>query len=80
MIDIVIPVRDFYRNIPGQGKVKELTKGKSYERGVVFAYNGVESKHFFIRTDLGDMKVYYKKNMFITKSMSRDNKLKELGI
>jgi hypothetical protein len=79
MIDIVIPVRDFYRNIPGQGKVKELTKGKSYEFGG-FVYNGVESKHLFIRTDLGDMKVYYKKNMFITKSMSRDNKLKELGI
>ena len=73
MIDIVIPVRDFYRNIPGQGKVKELTKGKQYECGV-------EGKSFFLRTDLGDMKMYSKKNMFITKSMSRDNKLRELGI
>lgn len=34
MIDIVIPVRDFYRNITGQGKVKELTKGKQYECGI----------------------------------------------
>jgi hypothetical protein len=76
MIDIVIPVRDFYRNIPGQGKVKELTKGKQYECGI----ETLGRTHFFIRTDLGDMKVYYKKNMFITKSMSRDNKLKELGI
>jgi len=76
MIDIVIPVRDFYRNIPGQGKVKELTKGKQYECGIETLGN----KSFFLRTDLGDMKVYYKKNMFITKSMSRDIKLKELGI
>lgn len=76
MIDIVIPVRDFYRNIPGQGKVKELTKGKQYECGI----ETLGRTHFFIRTDLGDTKVYYKKNMFITKSMSRDNKLKELGI
>jgi len=76
MIDIVIPVKDFYRNIPGQGKVKELTKGKHYECGIETLGN----KSFFLRTDLGDMKMYTKKNMFITKSMSRDNKLKELGI
>jgi hypothetical protein len=76
MIDIVIPVRDFYRNIPGQGKVRELTKGKQYECGIETLGN----KSFFLRTDLGDMKMYTKKNMFITKSMSRDNKLKELGI
>ena len=76
MIHIVIPVKDFYRNIPGQGKVKELTKGKQYECGI----ETLGKKHFFIRTDLGDMKVYYKKSMFITTSMSRDNKLKELGI
>lgn len=76
MIHIVIPVKDFYRNIPGQGKVKELTKGKQYECGI----EKLGSTHFFLRTDLGDMKVYYKKSMFITTSMSRDNKLKELGI
>ena len=76
MIDIVIPVKDFYRNITGQGKVKELTKGKQYECGIETLGN----KSFFLRTDLGDMKMYSKKNMFITKSMSRDNKLKELGI
>ena len=76
MIDIVIPIKDFYRNIPGQGKVKELTKGKQYECGIETLGN----KRFFLRTDLGDMKMYSKKSMFITKSMSRDNKLKELGI
>ena len=76
MIDIVIPVKDFYRNIPGQGKVKELTRGKQYECTIETLGN----KSFFLRTDLGDMKMYSKKNMFITKSMSRDNKLKELGI
>lgn len=75
-IEIVIPVKDFYRNIPGQGKVKELTKGKQYECGIETLGN----KSYFLRTDLGDMKMYTKKNMFISKSMSRDNKLKELGI
>lgn len=77
MIEIVVPVRDFYQNIPGQGKVKELTKGKLYECGIE-KLNSIT--YFFIRNDLGDMKVYHKKNMFITKSMSRDNKLKDLGL
>jgi hypothetical protein len=71
MIEIVIPVRDFYRNIPGEGKVRELTKGKQYECGV-------EGASFFLRTDLGDMKMYSKKNMFITKSKSRDNKINQI--
>lgn len=75
MIEIVIPVKDFYRNIPGQGKVKELTKGKSYECGIENDYG---KKYFFVRTDLGDMKMYCKKNMFITKSKARDNKIKQI--
>jgi hypothetical protein len=75
MIEIVIPVRDFYRNIPGQGKVKELTKGKSYECKIDYNYG---SKYFSIITDLGDKKTYCKKNMFITKSKSRDNKIKQI--
>jgi hypothetical protein len=75
MIEIVIPVRDFYRNIPGQGKVRELTKGKLYECGIESDYG---KKFFFVRTDLGDMKMYSKKNMFITKSKSRDNKINQI--
>ena len=46
MIDIVIPIKDFYRNIPGQGKVKELTKGKQYECGI----EKLGSTYFFILT------------------------------
>ena len=75
VIDIVIPVKDFYRNIPGQGKVKELTKGKPYECGLE-QMGG--KKYFFLKTDLGDMKMYCKKNMFITKTKARDNKIKEI--
>ena len=75
MIEIVVPVRDFYQNIPGQGKLKELTKGKLYECGIE-KLNSIT--YFFIRTDLGDMKMYCKKNMFITKSKARDNKIKQI--
>jgi hypothetical protein len=76
MIDIVIPVRDFYRNIPGKGKVRELTKGKQYECGIETFK--VFYKSFYLRTDLGDMKMYSKKSMFITKAKSRDNKIKQI--
>jgi len=75
MIEIVIPVRDFYRNIHGKGKVRELTKGKQYECGIE---NNYGKKYFFVRTDLGDMKMYSKKNMFITKATARDNKIKQI--
>lgn len=75
MIDIVIPVRDFYRNIPGQGKVKELTKDKPYECRVEYDYG---KKYFYLITDLGDMEMYSKKNMFITKATARDNKIKQI--
>lgn len=75
MIEIVIPVRDFYRNIPGKGKVKELTKDKSYECRIEYDYG---KKYFFVRTDLGDVKMYCKQNMFITKAKARDNKIKQI--
>lgn len=75
MIEIVIPVRDFYRNIPGQGKVKELTKGNPYECKIDYNYG---SKYFSVITDLGDKKTYSKKNMFITKATARDNKIKQI--
>ena len=40
--------------------------------------NDYGKKYFFVRTDLGDMKMYCKKNMFITKAKARDNKIKEI--
>jgi len=75
MIEIVIPVRDFYLNIPGQGKVKELTKGKPYECKIEYYHS---YKYFSVITDLGDKKTYCKKNMFITKATARDNKIKQI--
>ena len=75
MIEIVIPVRDYYQNIPGQGKVKELTKGKSYECKIDHNYG---SKYFSVITDLGYKKTYSKKNMFITKATARDNKINQI--
>ena len=74
-MEILIPVKDFYRNIPGEGKVKELTKNKPYESRIEYSYG---KKYSYIITDLGDVKMYCKKNMFITKSKSRDNKINKL--
>ena len=37
-MEILIPVKDFYRNIPGEGKVKELTKNKPYESRIEYSY------------------------------------------
>ena len=74
-IEILIPVKDFYKNIPGEGKVKELTKGKLYEGRIEISWS---KKYFYVTTNLGEVKMYCKKNMFITKSKSRDRKLEQI--
>lgn len=73
--DEIIPVKDFYRNIPGKGKIKELTKNKVY-KCIVEHNHGV--KYYYVETDLGDTKMYSKKNMFISKVNLRDQKLNNL--
>ena len=73
----VIPVKDFYQNIPGSGKVKELTKGKVYLAQTDLV-SGI--KYFYLKTDTGESKLYNKRSMFISKSNSRNNKLNKLGI
>ena len=63
----IISVKDFYKNIKGVGKVKELTKGNIYEdidnSSMLFT-----SPSFLIKNDLGETKRYYKMNMFISES------------
>ena len=71
----VVPVKDFYRNIPSKGKVKELSKNKVYKCTVEYNYG---KKYFFIRTDLGDIKTYCKKNMFVSRVNLRDKKIDKL--
>lgn len=77
----VVAVKDFYFNIKGKGKVKELTEGKSYELIPSIYFN---KKDVFIVNDLGENKLYHKKNMFRNESQQtiwiRDNKLTKLGI
>lgn len=77
----VFAVKDFYRNIKSKGKIKELTEGKSYELIPSIYFN---KKDVFIINDLGESKLYYKKNMFRNNSQQiiwvRDNKLTQLGI
>ena len=62
----IISVKDFYKNIKGVGKVKELTKGNIYEDiddSMLFT-----SPSFLIKNDLGETKRYYKMNMFMSES------------
>jgi hypothetical protein len=62
---IVIAVKDYYLNINGKGKIKELTKDKEY---TIISINQPHQKGVCIINDLGIFKIYYKKNMFIKKS------------
>jgi hypothetical protein len=73
----VVAIKDFYFNIKGKGKIKELTKGKEYEKieSIYFGKNDV-----FIINDLGESKLYLKKNMFRNIAQQRDYKLTQLGI
>jgi hypothetical protein len=63
----IISVKDFYKNIKGVGKVKELTKGNIYEdidnSSMLFT-----NSSFLIKNDLGETKRYYKMNMFMSES------------
>lgn len=62
----IISVKDFYKNIKGVGKVKELTKGNIYEdidnSSMLFT-----NSSFLIKNDLGETK-RYKMNMFMRES------------
>lgn len=72
----VVVVKDFYKNIKGKGKIKELTEGKSYDR-IELIFN---KKDICIINDLGERKFYYKKNMFRNIAQQRNYKLTQLGI
>ena len=75
----IISVKDFYKNIKGVGKVKELTKGNIYEDidDSIFT-----SPSFLIKNDLGETKRYYKMNMFMSESkykmLNRDKLLSDI--
>lgn len=64
----IVSVKDFYKNIKGVGKVKELIKDKSY----VNYEDNLISNSFFVKNELGEYKRYYKKNMFTNVSKRRD--------
>lgn len=64
----IVSVKDFYKNIKGVGKVKELIKDKIY----VNYEDNLISNSFFVKNELGEYKRYYKKNMFTNVSKRRD--------
>jgi cellulose biosynthesis protein BcsQ len=64
----IVSIKDFYKNIKGVGKVKELIKDKIY----VNYEDNLISNSFFVKNELGEYKRYYKKNMFTNVSKRRD--------
>jgi molybdopterin synthase catalytic subunit len=79
----IIAVKDTYKNISGVGKVKELTKGKTYENIETTAYQHLAyKKSYLIITDLGERKRYYKMNMFIKEKkyimLNRENMINSI--
>jgi molybdopterin synthase catalytic subunit len=79
----IVAVKDTYKNINGVGKVKELTKGKTYDNIETTAYQHLAyKKSYLIITDLGERKRYYKMNMFIKEKkyimLNRDKMISSL--
>ena len=75
MINIVIPIKDHYENIKGDGKIKVLTKGKKYNyiKNIV-GYLTITNDFNITRN--------YRKSLFrvVSKLELRNEKLNDLGI
>jgi hypothetical protein len=74
-VETLYPVRDIYKNIPGKGKIKILTKDKAYS-----SLNGnyIGLKIRIITDDLGNQFQINKSKQFYTKVKRRDNIINQL--
>lgn len=72
------PKKDHWLNIPGQKKLRTLTKGKAYDaaiweaRGTTFA--------ILLVNDQGVEQTFYNKSDFVRSDSMRVRKLNQLGI
>lgn len=72
------PKKDHWLNIPGQKKVKLLTKGKPYEAVVWDMHGAIEV--VMITNDQGIEQTFYNKSDFEKSDSIRRQRLKQLGI
>ncbi len=63
----VVCIKDVYKNIKGGVKVKELIKDKVYINLAVLEHE----KPYRIVNELGEIKVYLKRNMFMKENTYR---------
>ena len=72
------PKKDHWLNIPGQKKVKLLTKGKPYEAVVWDMHGAIEV--VMLTNDQGIQQTFYNKSDFVKSDSMRCQRLKQLGI
>jgi len=73
--ETIYPVRNVYKNIPGKGKVKILTKDKAYNC-LVGSHNVLKIR--LVTDDLGNTFQINKSNLFYTKVNRRDNIINQI--
>jgi hypothetical protein len=77
-VETLYPVRDIYKNLPGKGKIKILTKDKAYSCWTTTNGNYIGLKIRIITDDLGNQFQINKSKQFYTKVKRRDNIINQL--
>lgn len=75
---ILYTKKDHWLNIPGQKKIKILTKGKPYSAAIWDVHGSIMA--VLIVNDQGVEQTFYNKSDFIKSDSNRCKKLKQLGI
>ena len=74
----LVPKKNHYMNIPGQKKVKVLTKGKAYDAAIWEAHGSIQA--CYIENDLGIYQTFHSMSIFMNIEKSRNRKLSSIGI
>lgn len=72
------PKKDHWLNIPGQKKIKILTKGKPYDAAIWDAHGSIIA--VLLMNDQGVEQTFYNKSDFMKSDSMRCKRLKEIGI
>lgn len=73
--EVIYPVKNIYKNLPGVGKIKILTKDKPYN--LIFS-NSIGLKIRIVTDDLGNQFQIKKSKLFYTRVKRRDSIINQL--
>jgi hypothetical protein len=73
--EVIYPVKNVYKNLPGVGKIKILTKDKPYD-SIFGNYSGLKIR--IVTDDLGNQFQINKSKLFYTKVKRRDSIINQL--